>query len=273
MNWYLEVLKKYATFTGRAQRAEYWYFILFNIIISTVLAILDVILGTLSPYGTGLLNGIYSLAIFIPHIAVATRRLHDIGKSGWWQLIVIIPIIGWILIIIWFATDSEGDNQYGKNPKKRSYTNNSIKELEKLADLKEKGIITEEEFNSKKEILLNSLTSCNKAIEKENEDKTYWLPVSSMILGIFAMLACFDKGNWSHDTFIGASFFIILSLTLGIISISVQQKGKGMAIAGITLSILSALIVTGLINLDITNHWIEMFDMRLKLFSTQELDL
>jgi len=266
MNWYLEVLKKYATFSGRAQRAEYWYFILINIIVNTVLVILDVLFGTLSPNGTGLLSGIYSLAVLIPHIAVGARRLHDIGKSGWWQLIVIIPIIGWILIIIWFATDSEEDNQYGENPKKRSHTNttndNSIKELEKLADLKEKGIITEEEFNSKKEILLNSLTFCNKAIEKENKDETYWLPVLSMILGIFAMLACFDKGNWSHNIIVGVSFFIILSLTLGIISISIQQKGKGMAIAGITLSILSALIVTGLINLDITNHWREVLIVR-----------
>ena len=143
MNWYLGVLKKYATFTGRAQRAEYWYFVLFSTIISIILTILDVMFGTLSPSGTGLLSGIYSLAVFIPAIAVGARRLHDIGKSGWWLLIAIIPIIGWILIIIWFATDSKEDNQYGENPKKGSQTNitndNSIEQLEKLADLKEKG--------------------------------------------------------------------------------------------------------------------------------------
>ncbi len=158
MNWYLIVLKKYATFSGRAQRAEYWYFILFSMIASIVLTILDAMLGTLSPGGTGLLSGIYSLAVFIPALAVGARRLHDIGKSGWWQLIVLIPIIGVILLIVWFATDSKEDNQYGENPKKGSQTNitndNSIEQLEKLADLKEKGIITEEEFNSKKQELL-----------------------------------------------------------------------------------------------------------------------
>jgi len=106
-----------------------------------------------------------------------------------------------------------------------------------LADLKEKGIITEEEFNSKKQILLNSLSSCNKATNKESEDGTYWLPIPSMILGIFVMLACFDESNWDKDTIVGASLFVILSLTLGIISISIQKKGKGMAIAGITLSV------------------------------------
>jgi len=158
MNWYLGVLKKYATFTGRAQRAEYWYFVLFSTIVSIVLTILDVMFGTLIPSGTGLLSGVYSLAILIPSIAVGARRLHDIGKSGWWQLIAIIPIIGWILIIVWLATDSKEDNQYGENPKKGSHTNivndNSIEQLEKLADLKEKGIITEEEFNSKKQEIL-----------------------------------------------------------------------------------------------------------------------
>jgi len=159
MNWYLTVLKKYATFSGRAQRAEYWYFVLFSMIASIVLTILDAMFGTLDAQtGYGLLSGLYTLAVFIPALAVGARRLHDIGKSGWWQLIVLIPIIGVILLIVWFATDSKEDNQYGENPKKGSQTNitndNSIEQLEKLADLKEKGIITEEEFNSKKQELL-----------------------------------------------------------------------------------------------------------------------
>ena len=117
LSWYFSVLKKYATFTGRAQRSEYWYFILFSMIVSIILTILDVIFGTLSPTGTGLFSGIYSLAVFIPALAVGARRLHDIGKSGWWQLIAIIPLIGIILLIVWFATDSKEDNQYGTNPK------------------------------------------------------------------------------------------------------------------------------------------------------------
>jgi uncharacterized membrane protein YhaH (DUF805 family) len=112
MNWYLTVLKKYAVFSGRAQRAEYWYFVLFNMIVSIVLTVFDAM------FGTEVFSAIYSLAVFIPTLAVGARRLHDIGKSGWWQLIAIIPIIGFILLIVWFATDSAEDNQYGKNPKK-----------------------------------------------------------------------------------------------------------------------------------------------------------
>ena len=123
--------------------------------------------------------------------------------------------------------------------------NDALDKIEKLSILKEKGILTEEEFNSKKQILLDSINSCNKAANKESEDGTYWLPIPSMILGIFVMLACFDESNWDKDALIGASFLIILSLILGIISITIQNKGKGMAIAGITLSILSALIVIG----------------------------
>ncbi len=120
MNWYLAVLKKYAVFSGRAQRAEYWYFTLFNMIFSISLSILDVILGfnTQSAFN---LNGIYTLAVLVPSLAVGTRRLHDIGKSGWWQLIILIPVIGWILIVVWFATDSKEDNKYGENPKKYQY--------------------------------------------------------------------------------------------------------------------------------------------------------
>jgi uncharacterized membrane protein YhaH (DUF805 family) len=119
MHWYVDVLKKYATFGGRAQRAEYWYFALFNIIISVVLMLLDRVLGTGgSDLGVGLLGGIYSLAVLIPSIAVGARRLHDIERSGWWLLIGLIPIIGFIVLIIWFVKDSQsGENKYGANPK------------------------------------------------------------------------------------------------------------------------------------------------------------
>lgn len=123
--------------------------------------------------------------------------------------------------------------------------NDPLNKIEKLSTLKEKGMITEEEFNSKKQILLDSLGSCNETTNKENDEGTYWLSIPSMILGIFVMLACFDEANWDNDTIVGAFLFIILSLTLGIISISIQKKGKGMAIAGIILSLLSALMVIG----------------------------
>ena len=114
MNYYLEVLKKYAEFNGRARRAEYWYFFLFNIIISIVLGIVSSIIGDKS----GVLGGLYGLAVLIPVIGVGIRRLHDIGKSGWMLLISLIPLIGWIWILVLLATDSNpGDNQYGPNPK------------------------------------------------------------------------------------------------------------------------------------------------------------
>lgn len=111
MNWYVEVLKKYAEFNGRARRTEYWMFVLFNLIISIILVMVDNFLGT--PF-----NFIYGLAIIIPGIAVGVRRLHDIGKSGWMLLIAIIPIIGAIWLIVLLATSGDyGDNEYGSDPK------------------------------------------------------------------------------------------------------------------------------------------------------------
>lgn len=119
MNWYLEVLKKYAVFSGRARRKEYWMFILFNAIILIVLSILDGLLKTRVTFlQIGVLYTLYSLAVIIPSIAVAVRRLHDIGKSGWMYLIILIPFAGFIWLIVLLATDSQpGDNQYGANPK------------------------------------------------------------------------------------------------------------------------------------------------------------
>ena len=119
MNWYLEVLKKYAVFNGRARRKEYWYFFLFNIIISIMFAAIDIETGTFNPEaGMGLLGGIYTLAILIPGIAVSVRRLHDTSRSGWWLLIGFIPLIGGIVLLVFFVQDSKPEqNQYGANPK------------------------------------------------------------------------------------------------------------------------------------------------------------
>ena len=119
MNWYLEVLKKYAVFSGRARRKEYWFFVLFNIIISIVLAVIDGVTGSFSPEaGMGLLGGIYTLAVLIPGIAVSVRRLHDTERSGWWLLIALVPLIGAIVLLVFTAQDSKpGQNQYGANPK------------------------------------------------------------------------------------------------------------------------------------------------------------
>ena len=112
MNWYLDVLKKYAVFDGRASRQEFWMFTLFNIIISVVLAVIGVIIDF--PY----LSTLYSLAVLLPTLGVGVRRLHDTGRSGWWYLISFVPLIGIIVLIIFWAQDSQpGDNKYGPNPK------------------------------------------------------------------------------------------------------------------------------------------------------------
>jgi uncharacterized membrane protein YhaH (DUF805 family) len=112
--YYLNVLKnKYALFTGRAQRSEYWYFVLFNFIVSLGLGMVDVFTGI------GFLSSIYGLAVIIPSIAVGIRRLHDTDKSGWWLLIVFLPLVGWIILIYFLIQDSQPyDNQYGPNPKR-----------------------------------------------------------------------------------------------------------------------------------------------------------
>ena len=119
MNWYLKVLRQYADFNGRARRQEYWMFFLFNVIFGIVAMVLDNILGLANPMvGYGPLYGIYSLAVLIPGLAVAARRLHDVGKSGWMLLIALIPLIGGIWLLVLLLGDSQpGENKYGPNPK------------------------------------------------------------------------------------------------------------------------------------------------------------
>ena len=119
MNWYLKVLKQYADFSGRARRKEYWMFVLFNMIFAIVAMILDNVLGiAIEGVGYGPLYGLYALAVLIPGLAVSVRRLHDVGKSGWMILIVLIPLIGAIWLLVLMVTDSNsGENEYGKNPK------------------------------------------------------------------------------------------------------------------------------------------------------------
>ncbi|MEV4941650.1 DUF805 domain-containing protein [Streptomyces zaomyceticus] len=112
MNWYLDVIKKYAVFNGRARRQEFWMFELFNIIIAIVLAIVGVALDFT------LLSTIYSLAVFLPSLGVTVRRLHDTGRSGWWILIGLVPIVGFIILIVFAATEGEQQqNAHGPNPK------------------------------------------------------------------------------------------------------------------------------------------------------------
>ena len=114
MNYYTSVLKNYAVFNGRTARKGFWMFALINCIISIVIGIVFTALGDKH----SVVNNLYSLAVLVPSLAVGARRLHDINKSGWWQLISLIPVIGWIWIIVLFCLDSDaGDNRFGVNPK------------------------------------------------------------------------------------------------------------------------------------------------------------
>jgi uncharacterized membrane protein YhaH (DUF805 family) len=112
MNYYLTVLKKYAVFSGRARRAEYWYFALFNIIIVFGLAFVEGLLEIASDTDESIFAWIYQLAVFIPNLAVGVRRMHDVDKSGWF---LFIPIYSVILTIM---DGTKGDNKYGPDPKK-----------------------------------------------------------------------------------------------------------------------------------------------------------
>jgi uncharacterized membrane protein YhaH (DUF805 family) len=113
MNWYIAVLKKYAEFSGRARRKEFWMFVLINFAISIVLGIVEGLLGD-----AGFLSSIYGLAVMVPSIAVSARRLHDINKSGWLQLLGLIPLVGLIILIVFFAKEGDaGPNAYGADPK------------------------------------------------------------------------------------------------------------------------------------------------------------
>ncbi|OIQ18789.1 DUF805 domain-containing protein [Lacinutrix sp. MedPE-SW] len=121
MEWYLKVVRdNYANFEGRARRQEYWMFTLFNFLIIMALAIVSGVLATsLDAPAFMAIYFIYALAVVIPSLAVAVRRLHDTGKSGWYYLISLIPLIGGIWLIILFATEGDvGPNEYGPDPKK-----------------------------------------------------------------------------------------------------------------------------------------------------------
>lgn len=113
VDWFVKCLKNYANFTGRARRKEFWFFALTQFIILIIAQILDAILGS-----EFLFYVLTVLALFIPALAVSIRRLHDIGKSGWWYLIGLVPLIGFILLIIWFATETKQNNNEWGQPAK-----------------------------------------------------------------------------------------------------------------------------------------------------------
>ena len=112
MDWYMAVLKKYADFSGRARRREYWMFVLINFLIGCALGVIGALV-----HGLVFLSWVYSLAVLVPSIAVSVRRLHDTGRSGWWLLIGLIPLIGALILLYWFCQPSaQGANEYGEVP-------------------------------------------------------------------------------------------------------------------------------------------------------------
>jgi uncharacterized membrane protein YhaH (DUF805 family) len=123
IEYYKKVMNNYANFEGRARRSEYWYFALMNFLIVLALELVGFLLAfaTQSPAIAvmfGILVIIYALAIIVPSIAVMVRRLHDVGKSGWWYFIAFVPLVGGIWLLVLMCTDSEsGSNIYGPNPK------------------------------------------------------------------------------------------------------------------------------------------------------------
>ncbi len=111
------VSKKYMTFEGRARRQEYWFFVLFYAIISIILGFIDGMIGIDLGGGTGILSLVLGLALLIPSLALGARRLHDIDKSGWWQLIVLVPLVGIIVLIVFFCLKgTDGSNRFGEDP-------------------------------------------------------------------------------------------------------------------------------------------------------------
>ncbi len=200
MNWYIEVLKKYAVFSGRARREEFWFFVLFNMIASIVLVIIDVVIGTFNQEtGVGVLGSIYSLGVFIPYLAVTVRRLHDTNRTGWWVLMPAISIIAagilaallapmlsnaesgtdtasniiallvglavlasGITIFVFLVLDGTvGANKYGDNPKSKG---NVHLYQEPMQNLHQKTSINTPKSNSKSVTLLGMGTNVPSAI-------------------------------------------------------------------------------------------------------------
>lgn len=115
MNWYLAVIRQYVAFGGRAHRTEYWMFTLFNVLIMIGLGLVGELVGVKE-----LLGNIYSLAVLLPSLGVSVRRLHDTNRSGWWLLILLIPLLG-LLVYLYFmiSNGDQGSNRFGDDPKNR----------------------------------------------------------------------------------------------------------------------------------------------------------
>lgn len=116
MHWYIDGFKNFGNFEGRARRQEYWMFMLFNYLVMIAISLMEILLPFLA-----FLRLIYGLAVIIPDLSVTIRRLHDTGKTGWYYLVLLIPIVGFFWLLILLCTDSDLDNnQYGPNPKNKA---------------------------------------------------------------------------------------------------------------------------------------------------------
>ncbi|WP_264565916.1 DUF805 domain-containing protein [Flavobacterium sp. N3904] len=133
IEWYKKVVfENYANFSGRARRSEYWYYLLMNMIILVLATIIDSSTGmNFEPLPYGYLYVAYALATFLPGFAVAVRRLHDVGKSGWFFFIILIPLIGSIWLLVLFCQEGDsGANAYGSDPKSSFEEINEIGQTE-----------------------------------------------------------------------------------------------------------------------------------------------
>jgi len=118
MRWYLEALQNYADFSGRSRRTELWMFSLVNLVICMVLAFIEGTLGIFRGQSLSVLSTLYSMFVLIPSLAVSARRLHDIGRTAWWLLLGLIPLLGGIVLLVFFVQDSQAvENRFGPNPK------------------------------------------------------------------------------------------------------------------------------------------------------------
>ena len=156
MNWYFEVLKKYAVFDGRAHRTEFWLFFLFSFIISLFLGVIVGLVESL-----WFITTLYALAVLIPGLAVSVRRLHDTNRSGWWILTGLVPILGWIALLIFYVEDSRpGANQYGPNPKgvQATQPTQTVDErLRQLELLHSRGTITLQEYEERRRDIISDI--------------------------------------------------------------------------------------------------------------------
>ena len=164
MNAYLDAMKQYATFSGRATRSQYWLFVLFFFILVVVGSFIDVSIGSAQESGLGVFAGLVVLVHLLPSIAVFARRMHDTDRSGWWYLLNAIPLGQIVAIIFLCMPSTAGANRFGlpvgsaagTSPAPASAATGSLEHLEKLASLRASGAIDEAEFQKMKATALKA---------------------------------------------------------------------------------------------------------------------